>query len=94
MMAAVDTKVTLVRGSGSVVASVVGDALVGELTANCEHGGEADRGEYVVGHAGRSITWRVRFCDPCWEHFRDHQEVIDLHLFENSPSGTGSIDSR
>ena len=93
-MAAVDTKVTLVRGSGSVVASVVGDALVGELTANCEHGGEADRGEYVVGHSGRAITWRVRFCDPCWEHFRDHQEVIDLRLFEDSPSGPEGAASR
>jgi hypothetical protein len=84
VIAAADTKVTLVRGSGSVVASVVGNALIGELTADCEHGGEADRGEYVVGHSGRAITWRVRFCDPCWEHFRTHQEVIDLSLFEDA----------
>jgi hypothetical protein len=24
------------------------------------------------------------FCDPCWEHFRTHQEVIDLTLFEDT----------
>ena len=82
MIAAADTKVTLVRGSG-IVASVVGDALIGELTADCEHGGESDRGEYVVGYSGRAMTWRVRFCDPCWDHFRTHQEVIDLRLFED-----------
>ena len=84
MIAAADTKVTLVRGSGSLVASIVGNALIGELTANCEHSGETDRGEYVVGHSGRAITWRVRFCDPCWDHFRTHQEVIDLSLFEDA----------
>jgi hypothetical protein len=93
MAAAAATKVTLVRESGTLVASVVGQTSIGELTANCEHGEETDRGEFVVGHSGRAITWRVRFCDPCWEHFRDHQEVIDLRLFENSPSAPDNTDS-
>jgi hypothetical protein len=73
---------------------VVGNALIGELTADCEHGGQTDRGEYLVGHSGRAITWRVRFCDRCWEHFRDHQEVIDLRLFEDSPTESDRTDIR
>jgi hypothetical protein len=89
VIAAAHTKVTLVRGSGSVVASVVGNALIGELTANCEHSGETDRGEYVVGYSGRALTWRVRFCDRCWDHFRTHQEVIDLSLFEDTADENG-----
>jgi hypothetical protein len=28
----------------------------------------------------------------CWEHFRDHQEVIDLRLFEGSPTEPGGAD--
>jgi hypothetical protein len=91
---AADTKVTLVRGSGALVASVVGRSPIGELTADCEHGEEIDRGEYVVGRSGRAITWHVRFCDPCWEHFRDHQEVIDLRLFEESPAEPETPGSR
>jgi hypothetical protein len=74
----------LVRESGDLVASVLGRTPIGELTANCEHGQVADRGEFVVGTSGRAITWRVVFCDPCWEHFRTHQEVIDLTLFEDT----------
>lgn len=66
------------------MASVVSGTSVG-LTANCEHGDEVDRGEFDVGRPGRLIRWRVMFCDPCWEHFRTHQEVIDLRYFENSP---------
>ena len=83
---AADTKVTVVRGSGTLVASVVGRTSIGELTANCEHGDEIDRGEFDIGPAGKAIRWRVLFCDPCWEHFRHHQEVIDLHYFESSPA--------
>lgn len=94
MTATTDTKVTLVRGSGTLVASVVGQASIGELTANCEHGAETNRGEFVVGHSGRALTWRVEFCDPCWEHFRNHQEVIDLRLFEESPTQPENADSR
>lgn len=94
MAVATDTKVTLVRGSGRLVASVVGRAPVGELTADCEHGNESDRGEFLVGQSGRAITWRVRFCDPCWDHFRVHQEVIDLSLFEDSPADPNTIDLR
>lgn len=94
MVGAADTKVTLVRGSGTLVASVVGQSSIGELTADCEHGAETDRGEFVVGRSGRAITWRVRFCDPCWEHFRDHQEVIDLRLFEESPTEPEGTDTR
>ncbi len=86
MPAATDTTVTLVRESGDLVASVVGRAPVGELTANCEHGHEADRGEFVVGASGKAITWKVLFCDPCWDHFRVHQNVIDLGLFEDPPA--------
>jgi hypothetical protein len=86
MVAATDTRVTLVRESGDRVASVIDLTGVGELVANCEHGHEADRGEYVVGTSGRAITWRVMFCDPCWNHFRTHQDVIDLSLFEDGPT--------
>lgn len=85
MAAAAETKVTVVRGSGTLVASVVGPAPLGHLTANCEHGNEMDRGEFEVGSSGRMIRWRVLFCDPCWEHFRTHQDVIDLRYFEKSP---------
>jgi hypothetical protein len=84
MTAAADTRVTVVRESGDLVVSVVGQTPVVELTANCEHGHEADRGEFVVGTSNRAVTWRVLFCDPCWEHFRTHQDVIDLSLFEDS----------
>ena len=84
-MPATDTTVTLVRESGDLVASVVGRAPASELIANCEHGDEADRGEFVVGSSGKAITWKVLFCNPCWEHFRVHQDVIDLSLFEDSP---------
>ena len=85
MAAASDTRVTLVRGSGTLVASVVGRTAIGELTANCEHGQEVDRGDFFVGGSGKAIRWRILFCDPCWEHFRQHQEVIDLRYFEDSP---------
>ena len=81
VMSAADTKVTVVRGSGALVASVVGRTSIGELTANCEHGDEIDRGEFDIGPAGKAIRWRVVFCDPCWEYFRHHQEVIDLQYF-------------
>lgn len=87
MAAPTETKVTLVRDTGTRVVSVPNRLPVGELTANCEHGHEADRGEFVVGISKRAITWRVLFCDPCWEHFRLHQDVIDLTLFEQSPEG-------
>lgn len=90
MVAVADTKVPLVRGSGTLVALMIGRAPVDELIANCEHAGETDRGEFVVGSSGRAITWRVRFCDPCWEHFRDHQEVIDL--LQGSPTEPGGAD--
>jgi hypothetical protein len=90
MSATAETKVTLVRESGDLVVSLVGQTPVVELTANCEHGQEADRGEFVVGSSDRAITWRVRFCDPCWEHFRAHQDVIDLSLFEDSLERTGT----
>jgi hypothetical protein len=61
MVTAADTKVTVVRGSGTLVASVVGRESIGELTANCEHGDEVDRGEFDVGPAGKAIRWRVLF---------------------------------
>lgn len=67
------------------MASVVGRSSIGELTANCEHGNETERGEFLVGGPGRAIRWRIMFCDPCWEHFRGHQEVIDLAYFEAAP---------
>ena len=86
MATATETKVTLVRDAGTRVVSVPGRFPVAELTANCEHGHVADRGEFVVGAAQRAITWRVVFCDRCWEHFRLHQDVIDLTLFEDAPS--------
>ncbi|HEX6145340.1 MAG TPA: hypothetical protein VF083_01090 [Acidimicrobiia bacterium] len=86
MVTAADTKVTVVRRSGTLVASVVGRESIGELTANCEHGDEVDRGEFDVGPSGKAIRWRVLFCDACWEHFRHHQEVIDLHYFEDAPA--------
>ena len=90
MATATDTKVTLVRETGTRVVSVAGRLPVGELTANCEHGHEADRGEFVVGSSDRAITWRVLFCDACWNHFRDHQDVIDLTLFEDALEGDDS----
>jgi hypothetical protein len=90
MPAVADTRVTLVRESGDLVVSLVGRMPVGELTANCEHGHESDRGEFVVGTSDRAITWRVLFCDPCWDHFRTHQEVIDLTLFEDSVQEHGA----
>jgi hypothetical protein len=90
MAAATDTKVTLVRETGTRVVSVAGRLPVGELTANCEHGHEADRGEFVVGSSNRAITWRVLFCDVCWEHFRHHQDVIDLTLFEDAVEDDGT----
>ncbi|MGH8872266.1 MAG: hypothetical protein ACRDWS_09845 [Acidimicrobiia bacterium] len=74
------------RGSGTLVASVVGRASIAQLTANCEHGQESDRGEFFVGRSGRAIRWRILFCEPCWEHFRDHQDVVDLRYFEDSPA--------
>jgi hypothetical protein len=92
MAAATDTKVTLVRDAGTRTVSVAGRLPVGELIANCEHGHETDRGEYVVGSSERAITWRVMFCDPCWQHFRLHQDVIDLTLFESSPEAIEAID--
>jgi hypothetical protein len=91
MPAVADTRVTVVRESGDLVVSLISRTPVGELTANCEHGHEADRGEFVVGTSDRAITWRVLFCDPCWDHFRAHQDVIDLRLFENSPEQTDAI---
>jgi len=94
MVTATDTKVTVVRGSGTLVASVVGRESIGELTANCEHGDEVDRGEFDVGPAGKAIRWRVLFCEACWEHFRHHQEVIDLHYFETSPPDPAAVAER
>ena len=73
---------------------MVGNALIGELTADCEHSGATDRGEYVVGYSGRAITWRVRFCDRCWDHCRTHQEVIDLSLFEDAPEDLPAENAR
>lgn len=74
----------MINESAHRVAVLTESGQLGELIANCEHRAVADRGEFVIGSASRAITWRVVFCDPCWEHFRTHQDVIDLTLFEDA----------